>query len=194
VRRIFVEHALEETPKADDPAFVNSRWWPILSSGVAAKTAAALLAKHGFAVEIDNKPDDWPCERAADYLVARLRELRRGASRVALISAGEITLEVPVTAGVGGRNQHFVLYSAEQIAGEKVCVLSAGTDGIDGDSPAAGAVADGTTVDRAHKIGIDTKTELENFDAFRVFDGIGDAIITGPTGNNVRDLRVFLAW
>lgn len=193
VRRIFAERLLDETPKADDPIFVSSRWWPILSSASAADAAGALLAKHGFAVEIDNTPDDWPCDRAADYLLNRMRELRKGVSRVALVSAGEITLKVPADAGVGGRNQHFALYSAQQIAAENVCVLSGGTDGIDGDSPAAGGIADGTTLERARNSAIDPEAELQKFNAFAVFDRLGDAIITGPTGNNVRDVRILLA-
>ncbi|HEU5231538.1 MAG TPA: DUF4147 domain-containing protein [Terriglobales bacterium] len=193
VCRIFAGCLLDETPKADDAIFVSSRWWPILSSASAADAAGALLAKHGFAVEIDNTPDDWPCERAADYLLNRLRELRKGVSRVALISAGEITLKVPAGAGIGGRNQHFVLYCAQQIAGENICVLSGGTDGIDGDSPAAGAIADGTTLEHARNAGMNPEIELRKFNAFRVFDTTGDAIITGPTGNNVRDLRLLLA-
>lgn len=194
VRRIFAERVLEETPKADDPVFVSSRWWPILSSASAADAAGAVLAQHGFAVEIDNTPDDWPCERAADYLLNRMRELRKGVSRVALVSAGEITLKVPAVAGIGGRNQHFVLYCAQHIAGENICVLSGGTDGIDGDSPAAGAIADGTTLDRGRNTGMNPEIELRKFNAFPVFDSIGDAIVTGPTGNNVRDLRILLAW
>lgn len=193
VRRIFVDRLLEETAKADDPAFVTCRWWPILSSSSAAHAAGALLVRHGFAVEIDNTPDDWPCEDAADYLLRRLRELRRGASRVALVSAGEITLKVPAEAGIGGRNQQFALYCAEQIRGENICVVSGGTDGIDGDSPAAGAVADRTTLERARNAGMNPETELSKFNAFPVFDRIGDSIVTGPTGNNVRDLRVLLA-
>lgn len=194
VCRIFVERLLEETPKADDPIFVGSRWWPILSSASAADAAGALLAKHGFAVEIDNTPDDWPCERAADYLLNRMRELRKGVSRAALVSAGEITLKVPAGAGIGGRNQHFALYCAQQIAGENICVLSGGTDGIDGDSPAAGAVADGTTLKRARNAGMNPEIELRKFNAFPAFERIGDAIVTGPTGNNIRDLRLLLAW
>ena len=73
-------------------------------------------------------------------------------------------------------------------------MLSAGTDGIDGNSPAAGAVVDGTTVERARQYGFDVAMALAEFDAFPVLDAIGDAIITGPTGNNVRDLRILLAY
>ena len=194
VRALFEEHALEETPKADDPAFTTSRWWPILSSSFAAGTAAALLSSHGFAVEIDNTPDDWPYDQAADYLLTRIHKLRQGVSRVALISAGEITVKVPSQSGIGGRNEHFALYCAQRIAGETLSILSAGTDGIDGNSPAAGAVVDGTTLDRARELGLDVRQALERFDSFAVLQKLGDSVITGPTGNNVRDLRVLLAY
>jgi hydroxypyruvate reductase len=71
--------------------------------------------------------------------------------------------------------------------------LSAGTDGVDGDSPAAGAVVDGTTVERALRAGLSVEDALEGFDAYPLLAGIGDAIVTGPTGNNVRDLRILVA-
>ena len=96
--------------------------------------------------------------------------------------------------GVGGRNQQFALYCATKIAGENLCVMSAGTDGIDGGSPAAGAVADGTTVDRAHSLHLDPEVVLSRFDAYPFFDRLGDTILTGPTGNNLRDLRILLAY
>lgn len=193
VQAVFQERGLEETPKEDDTAFVNSRWWPILSSSSAANTAVSLISKHGFSVEIDNKPDDWPYDGAAEYLLNRLRELRKGVSRVALVSVGEITVKAQGEAGVGGRNQHFVLHCAEQIAGENIAVLSAGTDGIDGNSPAAGGVADGTTNQRAQQSGIDARKALSKFDSFSFLEKLDDCIITGPTGNNVRDLRILLA-
>ncbi|HET9742750.1 MAG TPA: DUF4147 domain-containing protein [Terriglobales bacterium] len=192
VRAIFEEHALEETTKGDDPAFVNSRWWPVLSSATAAQAAAALLKKHGFHVEIDNTPDDWPSEKAADYLLARIRELRGRGPKVALVSAGEIILKLHRESGIGGRNQHFALQCAEKIAGENLTVLSAGTDGIDGNSIAAGAVVDGTTWRRAKEIGQDARQALANFNAFPVLERLGDAIVTGPTENNVRDIRLLL--
>jgi hydroxypyruvate reductase len=95
---------------------------------------------------------------------------------------------------VGGRNQQFALYCAQKIAGENFTVLSAGTDGIDGNSPAAGAIADGSTVERAKAAGADPAAALSSFNAYPLFDKLGDAIITGPTGNNVRDLRILLAY
>jgi glycerate 2-kinase len=191
VREMFESKQLEETPKADEAAFVRARWWPILSSAAAEKAAAEAASRAGFAVEIDHSCDDWEYTKAADYLLNRLRELRKGVSRACLISGGEVTVSVPPSCGTGGRNQHFALYCAEKIAGEDICVLSAGTDGVDGNSPAAGAVVDGTTVARA---GGTLTPALQRFDAFPLFDKLGDAIVTGPTGNNVRDLRVLVAY
>jgi hydroxypyruvate reductase len=95
---------------------------------------------------------------------------------------------------VGGRNQQFALACAERIAGENITVLSAGTDGVDGNSPAAGAVADGSTLSRAQARGFDARAALEKFDAYPLFSALGDAIETGPTGNNLRDLRILLAY
>jgi hydroxypyruvate reductase len=74
-------------------------------------------------------------------------------------------------------------------------VLSAGTDGIDGNSPAAGAVVDGSTLDRASTGGSEAAAgALSSFNAYPFFEALGDAIITGPTGNNLRDLRILLAY
>jgi glycerate 2-kinase len=193
VRELFQRHALEETPKSDDPAFVNARWWPVLSNKTTVDGAGVAATREGFAVEIDNSCDDWDYERAAEYLFDRLRELRKNVSRVCLISGGEVTVKV-TDGGIGGRNQQFVLACAMKIAGENIAVLSAGTDGIDGNSLAAGAVVDGTTLERAKAAGLDPTAALRTFNAFPLFDALGDAIMTGPTGNNVRDLRILLAY
>jgi hydroxypyruvate reductase len=194
VRELFERRALDETPKQDDAALVRSRWWKVLSNETAEKAAAAAAARHGFAVEIDHSCDDWDYARAADYLLERVRTLRKSVAKVCIISGGEVTVKVPANAGAGGRNQHFALYCAQKIAGENIAVLSAGTDGIDGNSPAAGAVADGTTQERAHKAGLDVATHFNGFNSFPLFEKLGDAVQTGPTGNNVRDLRVLLAY
>ncbi|HXZ81304.1 MAG TPA: DUF4147 domain-containing protein [Terriglobales bacterium] len=194
VKGIFRQRALAETPKSDDVVFVRSRWWPILSSGTAAEAAARKAVSLGFAVEIDSRCDDWDYMRAADYLLQRVRETRSRRGRACVISAGEVTVRVSGESGRGGRNQQFALYCATRIEGENMVVLSAGTDGIDGNSEAAGAVVDGTTVTRVREAGLDPKKGLAGFDAFPIFQQLGDAIVTGPTGTNVRDVRVLLAW
>lgn len=194
VRERFAKRLLEETPKRDDPAFARSRWWTVLSNASVLQAAAAGAAAHGVAVEVDNQCDNWDYARAADYLLDRVRQLRRGVSKACVISGGEVTVKVPTAAGAGGRNQHFALYCAQKIAGENIAVLSAGTDGIDGNSDATGAVVDGSTVERARRAGLDPADALCRFDADPFFKELGDAIVTGATGNNLRDLRVLIAW
>ena len=92
MRELFERHALEETPKSDDQAFHRSRWWPILSNRTAVEQAQAVAEAAGFVVYVDNSCDDWDYERAAEYLLGRLRELKKQFGRVCLISGGEVTV------------------------------------------------------------------------------------------------------
>jgi glycerate 2-kinase len=194
---LFRQHALEETPKSDDPSFIRTRWWTILSNKIALDEAATAAKAASFTVEIDNSCDDWDYEKAADHLLNRLRELRARQSPenkwpICLLSGGEVTVAAR-NEGIGGRNQQFALACAEKIAGESITILSAGTDGIDGNSPAAGAVVDGSTLTRAG--GIEpVHNALTHFDAFPLFTQLGDAVMIGPTGNNLRDLRILLTY
>jgi glycerate 2-kinase len=192
-RELFERRALDETPKSDDQEFYRSRWWTVLSNQTALEEAKQQAERSGFTVFVDNSCDDWDYERAAEYLLKRLRELQKASSRVCLLSGGEVTVRV-TNGGVGGRNQQFALACAAKIAGQNITVLSAGTDGVDGNSPAAGAVVDGSTLMRAQGMGLNAGLALEKFDAYPFFHAVGDAIETGPTGNNLRDLRILLAY
>jgi hydroxypyruvate reductase len=141
----------------------------------------------------DNSTDDWPLAQAADALLERLGQLRaqHPARPVCVIADGEVSS--PVTGnGIGGRNSAFVLDCVEKIAGRSICVLSSGTDGVDGNSPAAGAVADGESLARARGAGMNPRDFVLGSDAYTFFKRLGDAIETGPTGNNLRDLRILL--
>ena len=111
---------------------------------------------------------------------------------MALIADGELSSPVRGD-GLGGRNSAFVLECVERIAGKKIAVFSAGTDGKDGSSPAAGAAADGTTLERALAAGLDPREFAARSDSYSFFRELGDAVETGPTGNNLRDLRILLA-
>jgi glycerate 2-kinase len=192
-RELFQRHALEETPKSDDPAFHRSRWWTVLSNSTLLESCKKEAERHGFTVEVDNGCDDWDYARAADYLLERLSQRRTKSERVCLISGGEVTVKV-TNGGTGGRNQQFALACAQKIAGENITVLSAGTDGIDGNSPAAGAIVDGTTLERAKSRGLEPAASLLAYNAYPFFDALGDTLMTGPTGNNLRDLRILLAY
>jgi hydroxypyruvate reductase len=185
---------MAETPKPDDAIFAKSRWTILLDSASLAEAASSCATELGWHVTIDNTCDDWDAKDAAEYLVQRLEELRRMQPRVCLLSAGEVTMRVPAgVSGKGGRNQHFALLCMQQIAGRDFVVLSAGSDGVDGNSPAAGAVVDGTIVARTAAAGISIEKALEDFDSYALLSMLGDAIVTGPTGNNLRDLRILLA-
>jgi hydroxypyruvate reductase len=192
-RELFERHALEETPKSDDSVFQKSRWWTILSNQTAIDEASVAAERAGFIVHVDNSCDDWDYQKAADYLLQKLRDLRKQFSPVCLISGGEVTVKV-TNGGVGGRNQQFALACVEKISGENISVLSAGTDGVDGNSPAAGAVVDGSTIEHARKNNLNVRGALDKFDAYPLLKSLGDSVETGPTGNNLRDLRILLAY
>jgi glycerate 2-kinase len=195
LRSKFEKHQLKETPKSDDPAFRNSGFTLILSGFDLTHHAHCAAESRGFQCICDRTIDGWPLDRAADHLISLLDELQRdcNGAPVAVIGSGE--LSSPVTGkGIGGRNSAFVLTCARRIEGKKIVVLSAGTDGIDGNSPGAGAVADGETLARAKRHDLDPRDYSKRSDAFTFFEKLGDAIVTGPTGNNLRDLLVLLAW
>ena len=133
---------------------------------------------------------------AADppYVAWRLRRLERSRP-VALISAGEATVTVR-GAGRGGRNQEFALAFALELhrlaPGANVWALSAGSDGVDGTSDAAGAFVTPDTLERAAALGLDAEAMLADNDSAGFFAALGDQLVTGPTGHNLNDLRVVL--
>jgi glycerate 2-kinase len=185
---------MPETPKADDPAFANAHCSLLLGMDDLFHPAHLAAEGKGCVTCCDNTTDDWPVEEAAENLLAQLEELQAAhpRQRVALIADGEVSS--PVTgSGIGGRNSAFVLACVDKIAGRRIAVLSAGTDGIDGNSPAAGAVADGETLARAHAAGLDPRNAYRLSDAYNFFARLDDAILTGTTGNNLRDLRILIA-
>jgi hydroxypyruvate reductase len=185
---------LPETPKAGHPAFRNAHFLLLLGMDDLFHAAHHAVEAHGYLSCCDNSTDDWPLDKAVDSLLAQLADWQRenGGQRVAVIADGEVSS--PVTGdGIGGRNSAFVLACVQRIAGGNITVFSVGTDGIDGNSPAAGAIADGRTLDRARAAGMDPADFIRRSDAYTFFNRLDDAIITGPTGNNLRDLRIFLA-
>ena len=180
----------------EDEAFRDSVFEILLSSHDLVENARALAHKAGFHVEVDNSCDDWDYAAAARYLLQRFHSLRAFHPRLCLISVGEVTVKLDRTPGAGGRNQQFAMDCAlelEQHPGERLTVLSAGSDGIDGNTNAAGAIADPTTVTRAHAFGFHLKASLAAFNACPMFTALGDSVVTGRTGQNLRDLRLLIA-
>ncbi|MGB9245611.1 MAG: DUF4147 domain-containing protein [Candidatus Acidiferrales bacterium] len=194
IREIVEKQRLQETPKESDPAFARAHFSLLLGTHDLLHAAHHALESEGIYCIADNTTDSWPLEKAADHLLALLESTKSSdpKQRCAIVAGGEVSS--PVTGdGMGGRNSAFVLACVPKIAGKNIAVLSAGTDGIDGNSPAAGAVADGETLARARAKGLDPVDFQKRSDAFNFCSALGDAIITGPTGNNLRDLRILIA-
>ncbi len=194
LRQWIENEKMPETPKSGHPCFANAHFLLLLGMDDLFHPAHRAAEARGCVTRCDNSTDDWPVDRAAEFLLEQLENLRREnpRRRVALIADGEVSS--PVTGdGIGGRNSAFVLACVERIAGKKIAVLSAGTDGIDGNSPAAGAVADGETLEMARAIGLDPADAFRRSDTFTLFARLDEVIVTGPTGNNLRDLRILIA-
>lgn len=177
----------------------------LLDNSSAIEAAQRSAQQRGFVVDVADDIIEQPVEDGCGELLAQLYEGKgRYEDEVfCLISGGEFACPVRGD-GTGGRNAETVLRAAialdenagvETGAGDvpHTVVLSAGTDGVDGNSPAAGALADETTVKRARKRGLDARRSLDESDAYTFFHALGDAILIGPTGTNVRDLRILLA-
>jgi glycerate 2-kinase len=207
IRRFFTSDEMPETAK---PGELTALTWTMLSADDLAESARIKAESLGFVTVIDNSCDDWNYREAAEYLLQRIRELRRSHKRVCLISAGEIIVRpkesenhgIAIVSGNGGRNQHFALYAVTLLeeADAPISILSAGSDGIDGHSDAAGAVVDSQTLrDGADNFGQATdlrasaEKALREFHSSTFLEKVGATIVTGPTGNNLRDLRILLA-
>lgn len=184
---------IPETPKPSAPAFARAHFSLLLTMHDLFHHAHHAAEARGFVAECENSTDDWPIAGASDHLlseVGRLAQANPGRS-VALIADGELSSPV-VGNGIGGRNSAFVLDCVQKIAGMPIAVFSAGTDGKDGSSPAAGAVADGKTMERALAAKLHPQEFAARSDSYNFFHKLGDTVDTGPTGNNLRDLRVIL--
>jgi hydroxypyruvate reductase len=180
----------------EDPAFQDSVFEILLSSHDLIESVRALARESGFYAVVDNSCDDWDYAKAAQYLLARFHELRAANEHVCLISVGEVTVKLNQNPGAGGRNQQFALACAlelQKYPNQRLTVLSAGSDGIDGNTKCAGAIADPTTTARARAYGYNPEESLAAFNACPLFTALGDTVVTGPTGHNLRDVRLLIA-
>jgi hydroxypyruvate reductase len=191
-----VSGEIPETPKPGDPAFSAVRNVIVGNNRTALEAAAARARELGYRTVLPGRWQQGEARKIAADHVSLAREIRRSAGLerepVCILTGGEATVTVRGP-GKGGRNQEFVLAAALEIDGlEGIVVLSGGTDGTDGPTDAAGAVADGRTVTRARSVGMDPEESLRENDAYPFFQALGDLLRTGPTLTNVMDLRVLL--
>lgn len=185
--------SIEETPKPGDPVFDNVRNVIVGSNLLALEAAKNEALSLGYETEILSSTVEGEASAVGQNYATRLSSLERDGRRRCLLAGGETTVAVR-GAGRGGRNQELALAAAIGIAGvPNVAVLSAGTDGTDGPTDAAGAFANGETIARAAKLGLDAQQHLLHNNSYPFFDALGDLIRTGPTGTNVMDIQVLLA-
>jgi len=190
-----LERGEDETPKPGDPRLSASRFEVIGDRRTAMEGAANEARRRGYRVEIVD-PATGGEARDAGLAFATSGLRRVGELPICVIASGETTVHVRGD-GRGGRNQEFALGAARVLdarpAPTRVAALgSAGTDGIDGPTDAAGAVVDTTTVNRASRAGLDVDRALESNGAYDFFAPLDDLIVWGPTGTNVGDLHVLL--
>ena len=198
-------------PIEDDPAVIGSgptvgdypiadATFVLIGSRRDAMDGAARAARRlGYAVTVIQPPTLGEAREAARAFFASspvASVVASGFSRkkICVIASGETTVTLGGSDGLGGRNQEFALAGAMSMARiDGVALASIGTDGVDGPTSAAGAIADGTTIPRAQALGLDASVALARHDSHPFFQALGDLVITGPTGTNVGDLQVFIA-
>ena len=200
LRRLKAGYAgeLPDTPKPGDPIFRRVHNTIVGSNRIAARAAVEAARAGGFEALL-----------LTTFVEGEAREVGRVVAGLAKgLATGELPLEHPACLvlggettvtlrgdGRGGRNQEMALAAAIALAGwPKVLVACLGTDGSDGPTDAAGAFADGTTVDRARAISLDPVVSLNRNDAYNFFAALDDLILTGPTNTNVNDLTLIFAW
>ncbi len=187
---------IPETPKAHDPAFRKTQNVVVGSNALAVKAAREKAAALGYNSLILSSFVEGETREVARVHAAIAKEILRTGNPVprpaCVISGGETTVTVRGS-GKGGRNQEFALAAALQIENlHQVLILSGGTDGTDGPTDAAGAMADGQTVDRGRSRGLDAEAHLARNDSYNFFQPLEDLLMTGPTLTNVMDLRLVM--
>jgi hydroxypyruvate reductase len=187
---------IEDTPKSDNPAFNRCSQVLVGTNLQALQAAGKKAEKLGYRSLILSSKVEGEAREVAKFYTAIAKEVLSSETPlkppVCALSGGETTVTLRGE-GRGGRNQEFALASAIAIEGlDRVVVLSGGTDGTDGPTDAAGAIADGTTVARARKKTLDPRDFLRRNDSYTFFQQLQDLVMTGPTRTNVMDLYMFL--
>lgn len=186
----------EETPKPGDPVFEKVQNLIVAGNREALSAAKAKAESLGYTTLVLSAMFEGETRDVARFHASIAREVAASGHPIpapaCILSGGETTVTLSGT-GLGGRNQEFVLACVPLLEGsDNIVLMSAGTDGTDGPTDAAGAIMDGMTGERASQMGLDAVVYLENNDAYHYFDQLGDLFKTGPTQTNVMDLRIML--
>lgn len=192
------EGKVEETPGPEDAVFATVNNVLVGSNEIAARAALSRAAEMGFNTLLLSTYVQGEAREVARVMAAVAKEVLHSGSPVArpacIVAGGETTVTIR-GGGKGGRNQELALAAAVEIEGlEDVVVVAAATDGNDGPTSAAGAIASGTTVARGNALGLEAQKLLRDNNSGRFFEVLGDLIITGPTNTNVNDLMLVLVF
>jgi glycerate-2-kinase len=188
---------IPETPKADDEAFKRVYNVVVGNNRLASLTAQEYLKSEGSNTLLLTATLEGEARHVGVMLASIAREVYTSGNPIpkpaGIIAGGETTVTV-TGKGLGGRNQEIALAAMQNLRGMNgVVVASLATDGVDGPTDAAGAIADGKTLDRAAKMGLTPEKYLAQNDSYHFFSKLGDLIFTGPTGTNVNDVSVIVA-
>jgi hydroxypyruvate reductase len=191
-----VKGEIEETAKPGDPAFQKDSWELVGTNLQALKAAREEAERLGYHTIILSGMIEGETTEVAKVHTAIAKEAvcsgNPHSPPLCVLSGGETTVTIKGK-GKGGRNQEFALAAAIEIEGEdNMLILSGGSDGNDGPTDAAGAIADGRTVSRARAKGLDPLDYLQRNDSYPFFEALGDLLMTGPTRTNVMDVRIML--
>jgi len=194
--RLGASGEIPDTLKPGDPLFDNVQTVVIggnAQAAQAAEKAARQLKFNALLLTTQVQGEAREVAKVAAAIATEIARYNRPVPKPAcLIIGGETTVTLKGH-GLGGRNQEIALAAAIAIDGlSNTLVAALGTDGTDGPTDAAGAIATGETIGRARSIGLDAQAHLADNDAYHFFQALDDLIITGPTGTNVNDLLFVL--
>lgn len=187
---------IQDTPKPNDPLFDRVDWILIGTNLQALLAGRAMADKLGYQPVILSSRVEGEAREVAKFFSSMAREIQESghptAATACVLAGGETTVTLHGN-GKGGRNQEFALSAAVALDGApNIVILSGGTDGTDGPTDAAGAIADGTTLERARKQNLDARQFIKQNDSYTFFEKLDDLLMTGPTRTNVMDLYMIL--
>jgi len=193
-----VRGAIPETPKLGVECFRNAYYKIIASNADALEMAVEVGRAHDLNVHILTATMQGEARQVGEHLARVAKEVYEAGKPIPmpalLLSGGETTVRVRGQ-GVGGRNQELVLSAVAGLAGlEGAAIASFGTDGVDGPTDAAGAIADGFTLQKARELGLDPSSYLENNDSYHFFKELEDLVVTGPSGTNIMDITALIVF
>jgi hydroxypyruvate reductase len=187
-----------ENPKAGDQVFDRTETLVIGSNDIAASAAVLQARQLGYNAMLMSTYVEGEAREVARVFASIGREIASSGRPLAppacVVAGGETTVTIRGD-GLGGRNQELALAGAPAIDGlDNVLIVALATDGTDGPTDAAGAVADGTTVARAAEAGLSVTASLRDNDSYHFFERLGDLLLTGPTNTNVNDLTFIFVF